>query len=425
MRRSVIAIIVTIGALLLGSTSVVAGQHSNEFVSGASADWSWSEGDASTSVHLQVAEDRQQASGGAIRTSGVNVQVFRVYPDPRDGSMVSELLVTDPYYATATSLSLRDLTSASVVADVTLTGTRWTEAGEESIGPLAVSVTAEWAMTGAVTRSRSSTWSTEFDSWLLERNAAQTAPAVASATLSGDLALGSLGEAEGMFMLLRGSWQVAGHQPVAGVASAGLLAASETGGRQTSHVIRAFAGWMLDDPLGSQVLLTVEQPRSANGRPGQATAYVEVDQSYCDASTDETVNRLLFADSTPLTSGGVDSSLGGAGAVVTFQLQGVEIRGPGCEVPRDGEPTVADIGPVALSIEASWTGTGTLDHYRVQSSVRTSGSWTRFERFNRGRQATAAGSASGLLLEGSLSDLVNAYLEDDRETSSSAEGPSA
>ena len=425
MRRSVIVIIATIGALLLASTSVVAGQHSNEFANGAAADWSWSEGDSSTSVHLQVAEDRQQTPEGAVRTSGVNVQVFRVYPDPTDGTLVSELLVTDPYYAAAASLNLRELTSASVVADVTLTGTRWTDTGEESIGPFAVSITADWVATGDVTRSRSSSWSTEFGGWLLERTAAQTAPAIATASLAGDLSLGNLGDAEGQFMLLRGSWQMAGRAAAAGLVSAGLLAAGEAGDSQTSHVIRAFAGWTMDDPMGSQVLLTVEQPRSANGRSGQATAYVEVDQSYCDASTDEMVNRLLFADNTPLTSGGVDSSLDGATALVTFELRGTEIRSPGCDERREGEPTMTDIGPVAATVEASWTGSGSLDHYRIQSSIRTSGSWTHFERFSRGRQAIASGTVSGELFSGSLTNLVNAYLEGDRETSASSDRPAA
>lgn len=420
MRRPAIAIIVTIGALLLGSTPAAAGQHSNEFVNGASADWSWSEGDISTSVHLQVAEDRQQAPGGAVRSSGINVQVFRVYPGAADGSMVSELLVTDPYYAPASSLDLRELSSASVVADVTLTGTRWTETGEESVGPLAVRLTADWVASGEVTRSRASTWSTEFDSWLLERTATRTAPAVAIASLSGDLAYGDLGEAEGQFMLLRGSWQVAGREAAAGLAAMSLLTAGEAANRQTSHVLRAFAGWTMDDLLGSQVLLTVEQPRSANGRPGRATAFVEVDQSFCDVSTDEAVNRLLFADSTPLTSGGVDSALGIARAVVTFSLRGAEIRSPGCGTPRDGETTVTDIGPMAATIEASWTGYGGLSHYRIQSSSRSLGSWTHVARFSRGRLATASGTISGDLFSGPLTNLVNAFLEDDRETSASS-----
>jgi hypothetical protein len=90
------------------------------------------------------------------------------------------------------------LTSASVSATVVLNGEEWVgDQDPRPIGPYAVQIAAEWAVSGPVVRAVSGEWSTEWGVKSVRRDATRSVVADAGAVLAGDLALGDLGWVSG------------------------------------------------------------------------------------------------------------------------------------------------------------------------------------------------------------------------------------
>lgn len=128
MRRIVTAAAAVM--LLMAPAAAQAATHSGEAVIGAEADWSWVDGNTATELHIRVVNDRLKNAGSpSARTSGVNLQMYRFTTDRQTGATVTDFLMSDPYYASASTLDIHRLVDASVVANVTLTGMRWTDEG--------------------------------------------------------------------------------------------------------------------------------------------------------------------------------------------------------------------------------------------------------------------------------------------------------
>jgi len=420
MRRVVVAVMVMGLVLGLGAAPALAVIQSNESVIGAEADWSWSEGDAATSVHLRIADNRLKPIDAASeRSAGLNVQIYRTWTDAATGAAVTEFLMTDPFYAPASTLAMHQLRDASVMATVTLTGMRWTGDEETLVGPYEIVVVADWAVSGSITREREHTWSTEAGSWTDQRVALRSAPATASASITGDLELGNLGSVDGQLVVLRDramAFETAGVPALAATTLLGLSQRAPT----TSHILRAVAGWTLDDAYGSELWLTVEQASDRSEGSAPAMAFAELNQGYCDPATGESVMRMLSTEPTPLTSGGVSQSMNGATATASLTFTGVEIRQPGCDMSGEGDETWNEV-TFSVSIDATWTATGDLEFYRVQRTVRSDDQFMRARSDARGRQASASGSVIGSVVSGPLVTVVNAYLEDRHDWSMGGE----
>ena len=70
-----------------------------------------------------------------------------------------------------------------------------------------------------------------------------------------------------------------------------------------------------------------------------------------------------------------------------------------------------------VTIRASWTGTGAIEHTRAARWVRGPDYSLRMLELNRGRQATASGTIQSVLVSGSLGAPINAFLYDLRTKS--------
>jgi hypothetical protein len=109
--------------------------------------------------------------------------------------------------------------------------------------------------------------------------------------------------------------------------------------------------------------------------------------------------------------------LADASLVFTASLTGSESRISSCANPT-GEPVDREGGPYAVTIHASWTGTGAIEHTRSIHWVRGPDYSLRGASLNRGRQATATGTIESVLLSGDLGVQVNAFLYDLRTRTS-------
>jgi hypothetical protein len=419
MRRT--SLVIVLAALLLASAAAPASAviQSNESIIGAEADWTWSGEGSETSVHIRVVESRLKADDTPSgHTVGMNVQVFRTWTDANSGSTVTEFLMTDPFYAPATALDIHRLTSAAATASVALSGMRWTDDDAVSVGPLTVAISADWLVSGTATRERSREWSTERDEWSRRDATFSSAPARASASMTGDLELGDLGTVEGQLVVLRDR-AMRIEAPVVPLMVAASVAAGTTGERLDSHVLRAVGGWTLDDGSGSELWLTVEQPFTARDGRTAALASAELNQGFCDPVTGESVMRMLTTQPTAVTSGGVSQSLSGATASVTLVLSGAERRAPGCD-DGSGEPTWTEVSFTA-TIDVAWTATGELDFYRTQHTVWSADGVIHARSQAKGRQAVTSGSVTGELGTSALTDAINAYVEDRHDTGSGGE----
>ncbi|MGZ3337616.1 MAG: hypothetical protein ACXVBV_20050, partial [Isosphaeraceae bacterium] len=121
---------------------------------------------------------------------------------------------------------------------------------------------------------------------------------------------------------------------------------------------------------------------------------------------------------TPATSGWVDRSMKGMAGEATLTLNGLITRTPDCNDPRWVEQTYDAFGPVQATMSGTWTPTGGIDIYRLASRQRGPGGNTSAIELNRGRQATATGAVSSDLVTGSLTDVGNAFVYDDRTRAS-------
>src|SRR5690242_8967548 len=119
MRRIALAFAAAL-ALVFGGLSANAAQPINSSITGAEAHWYFvDQGGAATGVMIRPVREVDSATGHAI-TVGVNVQVEQAYIDPTTGEDVFRLLVSEPYYSPATSISVDRAKGASVRAAVNL-----------------------------------------------------------------------------------------------------------------------------------------------------------------------------------------------------------------------------------------------------------------------------------------------------------------
>lgn len=413
MRRAIAA---TLAAFILVFVSAPAhgAIPSSEAVTGAEADWAWVQGNTAVDLHIRVVNDRVKDPGTpSERTVGINVQLVRVTTDPDTGASVTDFLMSEPYYADASVLTMHRLVDASVVATVTLVGTRWSDAGEASIGTYRITVNADWTASSDVTRDRSHSWSTEFGGWVSNQVAVQSALAVATASVTGDLPYGALAPAEGDLVVLREStigFETAG--PMALAMNAVL--ADMPGGRINSHVLRAAAGWSVDDEFGTELWVTFEQPFDAREKAGGIQANVEVTQGFCDVATDESVVRILSGNGA--ATGSLANSMSTAEGMVPVSLNGVELRQPGCDGFGEAGWTVSEVR-YDVAIQATWDAIGPVEFVRTSHIIRTADEWFRARMDGRGRQADASGVITGQFGDRAVTSVINAYLEDSHYTS--------
>lgn len=418
MKRVVVVVAVLVLSVALPVGAVQAAESWRGSVNGAVAEWWITDGDALTGVMIEVANRKEHAPGGpAVRTLGLNLQVNQQDTDPATGEPVYRQLWTDPYYAPVSQVEIRTLRRVSAQGTVTVVGMEWIGDEERPIGPFSVAVDARWEVSGPVTRERSASWDTQFGAKSLEGVAIRSAPATAWARVTG-LSIGRLGETSGELVSVRMSSHVhPGDQPPMRVAPdfqaawrlPGIVDLATT--RSVEHVTGAFGFWQVGGDEGTGVLLDVARPHGRSDTGTDPTGTLEMFGSYCDEATDEWVSYDVFSGPMDLSVVRIPASLAGASVVVTTSLTGYESRMSGCRHPT-GDPVDQEGGPYAVTIHASWTGTGAIDHTRSSRWVRGPGYSLRVFELNRGRQASATGTIESVLLSGDLGMQVNAFLYD-------------
>jgi carbon monoxide dehydrogenase subunit G len=408
MKGRLIALMAAAALALLG-TPALAVDNNHTTLQGAEAIWYFDQGGVATSVLIRPVVERDQAPGSPKqRVVGVNVQVMQDWIDPVTGDEVSALWVSDPYYAPAAALTVDGLRGASVRADVTLVN-----ADGSGAGGYTVNIAADWTPTGGKSTTVSDSWDTEFGMKLLQKSSSTSQPAIATGSMTGGLDFGSLGQTLGTLGTVS-SFQM--YQAPKSALTAMLDVASAESA-SNSHITGATAGWTVGDARGTNVLLSVQQNHNASGGALPATTWVEIYQDYCDTATNEEVSTDMTSEMTPATVGSVDPSMQQANVTATFTVSGYEVRTPDCSAPF-GERTYTPIGPFTVTVTATWTGTGSLSHYRTLFVERTPDSSTRLRYDSRARQATAIGMVGGEVVTGPLTDVVNAFMYDEMRRSS-------
>lgn len=411
MKRRLIALIASATMALFAAPAALAVDIYGTSIQGAEAIWYFDQGGIATSVLIRPVVESDRAPGEQNQhTVGVNVQVMQDYIDPVTGDEVSSLLVSDPYYAPAASLTVDGLKAASVRAEVTLVDSSGTPGGP---GPYQVSIAADWTPSGGTTSTVNNSWDTEFGMKLLQKNSSSTRPATATGSMTGGLDYGFLGQTAGTLGTGR-SFQM--YQAPKSALTA-MLVVSSAEKASKSHISGATAGWMVGDAKNTQVLLSVEQNHDSSGGASPAVTWVEVFQDYCDTATNEAVSIDVTSEITVATAGSVDPSMRQANVSATYAVSGYEFRTPTCSEPI-GDTTFTAIGPFNITVTASWTGTGQLTHYRTLFVERTPDSVTRARYDSRARQASASGTISGDIVNAPLTDVVNAFMYDELRQSS-------
>jgi hypothetical protein len=385
-------------------------------VKGAVAEWWLTDGDALTGVMIEVANRVEHTPQGAVvRTVGLNLQVIEQATDPLSGEPIYRQLWTDPFYAPVSDLEVHTLVSASARGTVTLVGAEWIGDEERPIGPYRVNLNARWVASGPVTRDRGSTWDTQFGAKILDSVAIRSAPAAAWARVNGDLALGSLGETTGELVAVRMSThaQLAPPPPEfqATWRLPGLTESATTS--IVEHVTGATAFWEVGGEGGTAVMLDIGRAHGRSDTGSVPTGTLELYGSYCDEATDEWVSYDVSSGPLDLDVARIPPSLAGASVAFSASVSGYEERISGCENPT-GETVDQESGPYVVTIRASWTGTGAIEHTRAARWVRGPDYSLRVLAIHRGRQAEATGTIESVLASGGLGEAVNAFLYDQR-----------
>lgn len=415
MKRAMVVAAVLALSVMIPVGHIHAVESWRGTVKGAVAEWWSTDGDALTGVMIEVANRVEHTPQGAVvRTVGLNLQVIQQGVDPVSGEPIYRQLWTDPFFAPMSVLDIHTLVTASASGSMTLVGSEWVGDEERAIGPFAVSVNARWAASGPVTTDRSATWDTQFGAKLWETAALRSAPASAWARVTGDLSLGSLGATTGQLVAARiSSHAQPAPQPAPEFQSPlrlpGLMDAATTG--TVEHVTGAFGFWQIGGEEGTSVLLDVGRAHGRSDTGTTPTGTMEMYGSYCDPATDEWVSYDVFSGPVELDFARIPPSLAGASVALTASLTGWESRTAGCDNPT-GQPVDQEAGPYVVTIRASWTGTGAIEHTRAARWVRGPDYSLRMLELNRGRQATASGAIHGVLVSGSLGAPVNAFLYD-------------
>jgi hypothetical protein len=403
MRRIALAFAAAL-ALVFGGLSANAAQPINSSITGAEAHWYFvDQGGAATGVMIRPVREVDSATGHAI-TVGVNVQVEQAYIDPTTGEDVFRLLVSEPYYSPATSISVDRAKGASVQAAVNLYDQ------SSGAGPYRVTVAADWTPVGDTTRTLSNVWDTEGGMWWLRRSHGTSTPAIATGSMTGVLNYGSLGEAEGIL--------ATGHDfnkfipPPMYTMVKSMLDVYTAEGRDTFHISGANSTWDLGDPRATSVILGVTQNRTAAGAHSVAEVSLEIYAGYHDPATNEDVWYDVSGEAS-VPEGAVDPSLQRASVSVTVTVSGYELRSL---TGSTHEPTETPLGPLPMTITAEWTATGPIAHYRTLFMEKGVDFSYKKHYYDRARQAAATGSIAGSLISAALTNVQNAFMYDETET---------
>ena len=399
------ATVVFIAAVMC--VTAAASTPSQTTIQGAEATWYLDQDGVATAVLVRPVEERDNGPQATDRfTQGVDVQIAQDYIDPATGDEVFRLYVSEPFYAPASSITVDGLKGAHVEATVTLT-----TAGEDS-RPLTVNVAATFTPTGGKTHTLSNLWDTEFGSWKRNRSNESTVPAIATASVTGDFNFGALGETSAV--LATGHSFFMFRPPSFGAALTGMLAVESAESRSTYHIDGATSNWLVDDPNNTQVVLSVEQNHNSSGGAAAATTWVEIYGGYYDATTDEEVWFDLFSDVIAAPNASVDPNVQRASVSATYAVSGQEHRTP---ASGGGDETTTEVGPFQVTISAQWSATGQLTQYRKLFIEKTPDYSTKNHYYSKARQASAAGTIAGSFITAPLTDVQNAFLYDETETS--------
>ena len=373
MKRAMAAVAVLALSTLIPLTPVRAVESFHGTAKGAVAEWWSTDGDDLTGVMIEVVNRAEHTPQGAVvRTVGLDLQVIQQGTDLVSGEPFYRQYWTDPFYAPMSELNIHTLSSASAHGSVTLLGMEWVGDEERSIGPSTVTVNADWMVAGAVTRDWSNLWDTQFGAKSLETSALRSAPATASARVTGDLPLGNLGKTTGELVAVRISQHLQpGPMPPPEFQAAwrlpGIMDTDMTGGFE--HLTGAFGLWQVGGEDGTHVMLDVARAHGRSDTGTTPTGTLEMFGSYCDAATDEWVSYDVFSGPVDLGVARIPASLSAGSVVFTASLTGYESRMADCDDPS-GEPVDQEGGPYLVTIRASWTGTGAIEHYRSLHFVR-------------------------------------------------------
>jgi hypothetical protein len=411
-------------ALALTASPVSAADSTSSSGATAEATWYFVQGDVAYGVHVVALIERDQLhQGGVQRTNGVNVQVLADYIDQATGEPVSALMVSEPYYTPASSLSIDLKGGASVRATVVvetppeLAAAGGGGGGGPHLGPFTLDVAVDWTPTGGVTHTYSSIWDTEFGVKSLKRKSIYDLDADAKGSIGGDPILGTqpfgdLGVTPGLISTAK-LFQLTQFK-VSSLAVASMLNLAGRSGTSTTWFGGAFANWAMADERSTQILFTVEQDLQNNGPHSAPFAYSEIIQGWCDTATNEVINLDASSPSAPATSGYVDSNIQGAAGAATMTLEGYLARTPNCDDPQWDQQVFEPFGPATLTVSGSWTATSGPSFVRsLFREVSPTGA-TKAQELNRGRLAAATGAVSGDLANGPLTEVVNAFLYNDR-----------
>lgn len=411
-------------ALAMTASPVTAAQTIGERYALAEAGWYFTQGTDAYGVSIQALIDRSQGPGAPNqRMSGVSVSVTRAYFDPATGEPVEATIYSDPFWAPASSLSIKPTSSASLKATVTLAQPVTAAAGGggdggPTWGPFTVQVAANWTVTGTATRKFSDIWDTEFGTKTMDRRMSTTRPANVTGSLSGPgLELGDMGGVTGGSLMTAKLFQIL-PSSTSRAAVSSMLMLSQALNRSTTWAVGGFAEWYAHDSRDSRIDFTLEQDLTAKGPEARLFASGEIIQNFCDTTTNELIEIDASSDATPATSGWVDRSMKGMAGEATLTLNGYISRVPDCNDPRWDEQTFEAFGPVQATMSGTWTPTGGITFYRVAVRERGPAGNTNGIELNRGRQATATGAVTSDLVTGSLTDVGNAFVYDDRTRAS-------
>ena len=400
--------------MVMSSGPTLAVENSGGVASGAVGEWYLERDGTAIGVRIQLvnAVEHARQSGGTVHTHGVNVQVIEATEDPDTGEPIFRQLVSEPYFSPG-AIEMHALTSASVSATVVLNGEEWVgDQDPRPIGPYAVQIAADWAVSGPVVRAVSAEWSTEWGVKTVRRDAMRSVIADADAVLSGDLALGDLGRVSGEMVVAHTGDHVLGATQPELLANA--LLAAVGGSRTADRYIEATASWELSGDLEGGLNLSASQPRGRTDGGG-AEASIELFAGYCDAVTDEAVSVYLTSESTAI-EGWQERSLNAATLTQTFELWGEETRSAGCAEP-EGDGATTQVGPILITVAVEWVADGPITQWRVVDGVRAPDVAVRHLFYQRARHAVATGEVTGWL-DLDLGPSTNAILADTSSRSS-------
>ena len=113
MRRAAVLLLAIVLVAGYGAGSTLAVDNIGSRVKGAVAEWWTVEGDVTTGVLIQVADELDHGGRApSLRTVGVNVQVTQQYEDPVSGEPVYRQLMSEPMYAPVADMRIHALVSA-------------------------------------------------------------------------------------------------------------------------------------------------------------------------------------------------------------------------------------------------------------------------------------------------------------------------